>query len=70
MTSRDRERVARALVAKGKEILAVDETVATLTRRFDALGITSTEDWRFTYREYVLDQPQHCRIHQRCNHVR
>ena len=57
MTSRDLERVARALVAKGKGILAADETVATLTRRFDALGIPSTEDRRRTYREMLFTTP-------------
>jgi fructose-bisphosphate aldolase class I len=29
---------AAALVAEGKGILAADETVPTLTKRFDALG--------------------------------
>ena len=38
MTSRDLESVAETLVAEGKGILAADETVPTLTRRFDPLG--------------------------------
>jgi fructose-bisphosphate aldolase class I len=57
MTSRDLERVARALVADGKGILAADETVSTLTRRFDVLGIPSTEDRRRTYREMLFTSP-------------
>src|SRR5262245_52870907 len=36
------ERIAATLVADGKGILAADETVPTLTKRFDALGIRST----------------------------
>ena len=37
--SQDLESVAEALVADGKGILAADETVPTLTKRFDTLGI-------------------------------
>jgi fructose-bisphosphate aldolase class I len=43
MTSHDLESVALTLVAKGKGILAADETIPTLTKRFDTLGIQSTE---------------------------
>ena len=38
----DLEDIAATLVADGKGILAADETVPTLTRRFDTLGIQST----------------------------
>ena len=48
------ESVAAALVADGKGILAADETVPTLTKRFDALGIRSTEQSRRTYREMLF----------------
>ena len=48
---RDTEGTARALVADGKGILAADESVSTLTKRFDALGIPSTEQSRRAYRE-------------------
>jgi hypothetical protein len=51
MVSRDIERAALTLVADGKGILAADETIPTLTRRLDALGIESTEQSRCTYRE-------------------
>ena len=50
MTSDDLESVALTLVAKGKGILAADETVPTLTKRFNTLGIQSTEQSRRTYR--------------------
>ncbi|MCA1409366.1 fructose-bisphosphate aldolase class I [Ensifer sp. IC3342] len=46
--------IAAALVAKGKGILAADETVPTLTKRFDALGIQSTEQSRCAYREMLF----------------
>jgi fructose-bisphosphate aldolase class I len=57
MTTRDLESVAQALVDEGKGILAADETIATLTRRFDALGIHSTEHSRRTYREMLFTSP-------------
>ena len=49
--------VASALVARGKGILAADETPHTLTRRFDALGIPSTEQTRRAYREMLFTAP-------------
>ena len=48
------ESVALTLVADGKGILAADETVHTLTKRFDTLGIQSTEKSRCTYREMLF----------------
>jgi fructose-bisphosphate aldolase class 1 len=41
--SEDLESVAATLVADGKGILAADESVATLTMRFDPLGIQSAK---------------------------
>src|SRR5271157_3782429 len=55
--SQDLEKTASTLVARGKGILAADETVPTLTRRFDALGIPSTEQTRCTYREMLFTTP-------------
>ena len=46
MTSRKLEGVAQTLVAEGKGILAADETVPTLPKRFDALGIRSSRRGR------------------------
>ena len=57
MTSRSLESVAKSLVAEGKGILAADETVPTLTKRFDTLGIKSTEQTRRTYREMLFTSP-------------
>jgi fructose-bisphosphate aldolase class I len=53
----DLEQTARALVARGKGILAADETVGTLTKRFDALGISSTPSSRRDYRELLITAP-------------
>ena len=49
--------IVRALVVTGKGILAADETPATLTKRFDALGIVSTEKTRRAYRELLFTTP-------------
>jgi fructose-bisphosphate aldolase, class I len=52
--SEDLKKIAATLVADGKGILAADESVATLTRRFDPLGIQSTEQSRRAYREMLF----------------
>jgi fructose-bisphosphate aldolase, class I len=57
MASQALESVALSLVAQGKGILAADETIPTLTRRFDTLGIKSTEQSRCTYREMLFTSP-------------
>ena len=57
--------LAASLVARGKGILAADETVPTLTRRFDALRIASTEQTRRDYREMLFTFPGACGVHQR-----
>ena len=48
---------ANRMVAAGRGILAVDESVPTITKRFEALGITSTGDSRRAYRETLLCTP-------------
>ena len=50
----DLKSVALTLVADGKGILAADETPHTLTKRFDTLGIQSTEKSRCAYREMLF----------------
>ena len=49
--------IARALVAKGKGILAMDESNATCNRRFQPLGIPTTQEYRQAYRELILTTP-------------
>jgi fructose-bisphosphate aldolase, class I len=55
--SQDLESIAATLVANGKGILAADETVPTLTKRFDTLGIQSSEQSRRAYREMLFTPP-------------
>ena len=53
----DTESTVRTLVTDGKGILAADETPGTLTKRFEALGIRSTEQNRRAYRELLFTAP-------------
>ena len=48
------ESIARALVAEGKGILAADESDGTIKKRFDSIGVESTEDNRRAYRELLF----------------
>lgn len=54
MSAADLENVARALVAPGKGILAADESAPTIKKRFDSIGVESTEDNRRDYREFLF----------------
>ena len=45
---------ARSLVAQGKGILAADESSPTIKKRFDTIGVESTEENRRTYRELLF----------------
>ena len=47
-------KVAQAMVAPGKGILAADESSGTIKKRFDAIGVESTEDSRRDYREMLF----------------
>ena len=47
-------KVAEAMVAPGKGILAADESTGTIKKRFDAIGIECTEDNRRDYREMLF----------------
>jgi fructose-bisphosphate aldolase class I len=46
--------IARAMVAPGKGILAADESSPTIKKRFDSIGVESTEDVRRGYREMLF----------------
>ncbi len=48
---------ARALVAPGKGILAADESGGTIEKRFDQIGLESTEDNRRAYRQLLFTTP-------------
>jgi fructose-bisphosphate aldolase, class I len=48
---------ARELVASGKGILAADESTGTIQKRFDQIGVESTEENRRAYRELLFTTP-------------
>jgi fructose-bisphosphate aldolase, class I len=50
----DLEQTARALVAPGKGILAADESDGTIKKRFDSIGVESTEESRRAYRDLLF----------------
>src|SRR5256714_9826561 len=47
-------RVAGAMVAPARGILAADESSGTIRKRFDAIGVENTEDNRRDYREMMF----------------
>jgi fructose-bisphosphate aldolase class I len=47
-------KVAQAMVAPGRGILAADESSGTIKKRFDAIGVESTPDTRRDYRELLF----------------
>jgi fructose-bisphosphate aldolase class I len=47
-------KIANAMVAKGRGILAADESSGTIKKRFDAIGVESTDSNRRDYREMLF----------------
>ena len=54
MNLADLNKVAEAMTAPGKGILAADESSGTIKKRFDAINVESTEDSRRDYREMLF----------------
>src|SRR5882762_4696053 len=54
MNLTDLNKVALAMVAPGKGILAADESSGTIKKRFDAIHVVSTEESRRDYREMLF----------------
>src|SRR2546428_9983180 len=54
MDVQELEQVAEAIVADGKGILAADESTGTIKKRFDSIGVESTEETRRAYRELLF----------------
>jgi fructose-bisphosphate aldolase, class I len=54
MNLADLNKVALAMVAPGKGLLAADESSGTIKKRFDAIGVESTEESRRDYREMLF----------------
>src|SRR5688500_20385483 len=54
INTKELEAVAQSMVAKGKGILAADESMGTIKRRFDSIKIESNEENRRAYREMLF----------------
>lgn len=48
------EQIAQQLVSQGKGILAADESLPTIKKRFDSVGVESTENNRLKYRNLLF----------------
>ncbi len=57
-TVKELKSTIQALTTPGKGILAADESTPTITKRFSALNIPSTEETRRDYRELLFTTPQ------------
>jgi fructose-bisphosphate aldolase class I len=57
MNTKELESIARAMVAPGRGILAADESTGTIKKRFDKIGIESTEENRRAYRDMLFTAP-------------
>lgn len=51
------KQTAKALVTSGKGVLAADESTGTIKKRFDAIGVESTENARLAYRQMLFSTP-------------
>src|ERR671927_1701786 len=54
MAQNELHETARALVADGRGILAADESDSTIKKRFDSIGVESTEENRRAYRDLLF----------------
>jgi fructose-bisphosphate aldolase class I len=54
MNLKELNKIAMAMVAPGRGLLAADESSGTIKRRFDAVGIESTAETRRDYRELLF----------------
>jgi fructose-bisphosphate aldolase, class I len=57
MSNIELHETAAALVAEGKGILAADESTGTIKKRFDTIGVESTEENRRAYRDLLFTTP-------------
>ena len=57
MNTQDLDTTAKALVASGKGILAADESLPTIEKRFRSVGVALTEENRRSYREMLFTTP-------------
>ena len=57
MNTQELSRIAQAMVAKGKGILAADESFGTIEKRFKSINLPTTEPNRRAYRDMLFTTP-------------
>jgi fructose-bisphosphate aldolase class I len=57
MSAQELIATAKAMIAEGKGLLAMDESNPTCNKRFEKVGIPQTEEARRSYREMILTTP-------------
>ncbi len=57
MSAAELEATATAMVAKGKGILAIDESTPTIKKRFDTINLESNVENRRAYRDLLITNP-------------
>ena len=57
MPAQELEAIARSIVADHKGVLAADESTGTIEKRFESIGVESTEENRRAYRNLLLTTP-------------
>ena len=70
MPNTELHETARALVAEGKGILAADESDGTIKKRFDSIGVESTEENRRALPRPALHDAGRRGVHQRRDPLR
>lgn len=54
MATQELNEIARSIVADHRGVLAADESTGTITKRFDSIGVESTEENRRAYRNLLF----------------
>jgi fructose-bisphosphate aldolase class I len=57
MAANELKAIARSIVADHKGVLAADESTGTIKKRFDSIGVESTEENRRAYRNLLFTTP-------------
>jgi fructose-bisphosphate aldolase class I len=57
MAANELRAIAQSIVADHKGVLAADESTGTIKKRFDSIGVESTEDNRRAYRNLLFPTP-------------
>ncbi len=57
MSIKELDETAQAMVAEGKGILAIDESIPTIKNRLDSINVESTETSRRAYRDLLITNP-------------